>query len=255
MSLAAIAFWKTLATGAVFLALFVAERMAPAVARPPFERRLLRNAGLWLGMAAASHLIGVPLSAFAASAAPWTRPDAIPAWVFLVIDFVVLDLWAYLVHRAYHTFPLLWRLHGPHHLDEHLDATSAARFHPLEIAFSAMVRMPLIMALAIPLSHVLIFDAALFTAALFHHSNLRLPSGFERALSRVIVTPSIHWVHHHARRADTDSNYAGVLSLWDPLFGTRSATARTEDMTIGTEGLCDRPLLRLWLAPFGAPMR
>jgi sterol desaturase/sphingolipid hydroxylase (fatty acid hydroxylase superfamily) len=149
----------------------------------------------------------------------------------------------------------MWRLHAPHHLDEHLDTTSAARFHPFEIVLSALFRMPLIVLLAIPLSHVLIFDALLFAAAVFHHSNLRLPTGAERAISRVLVTPSIHWVHHHARRADTDSNYGGVFSFWDPLFGTRSKTPRAPDMKIGVEGLSDRSLLRLFLAPFGAPLR
>lgn len=255
MSLAAIAFWKIVATAGVFLALFAGERVNPAVKRPLFERRLARNAGLWLGMAAASILIGAPLAAAAASAGLWTRPDAVPAAAWFAVDMIALDLWAYAAHRAYHGVPLMWRLHGVHHLDEHLDTTSAARFHALEIALSALIRMPLIAALAIPLAHVLVYDALLFAAAIFHHSNLRLPAAFERALARVIVTPSIHWVHHHARRADTDSNYAGIFSVWDGLFGTRSATKRTAAMKIGVEGLCDRPLLRLWLAPFGAPRR
>jgi sterol desaturase/sphingolipid hydroxylase (fatty acid hydroxylase superfamily) len=255
MSLADIALWKTVATAGVFLALFSGERLAPAARRPHFERRLARNAGLWLGMAATSILVGAPLSAAAASVGLWARPDAVPAAAWFVVDMIVLDLWVYFAHRAYHAAPLMWRLHGVHHLDEHLDTTSAARFHALEIALSALIRMPLIAALAIPLAHVLVYDALLFAAAIFHHSNLRLPAAVERAVSRVIVTPSIHWVHHHARRADTDSNYAGILSVWDGLFGTRSPTKRTAAMKIGVEGLCDRPLVRLWLAPFGAPMR
>jgi sterol desaturase/sphingolipid hydroxylase (fatty acid hydroxylase superfamily) len=225
------------------------------VKRPPFEPRLFRNAGLWLGMAAASTFIGVPFSAAAASVGLWTRGDLLPGAVWFLFDIIVLDCWAYAMHRAYHRVPVLWRLHGPHHLDEHLDTTSAARFHPLEIAFSALVRMPLIVTLAIPLSHVVIFDALLFGAAIFHHSNLRLPARLERVLSRAVVTPSIHWVHHHANRPDTDANYSGVFSIWDGLFGTRSPTVRTPTMRIGVEGLCDRPLRRLWLAPFGAPMR
>jgi sterol desaturase/sphingolipid hydroxylase (fatty acid hydroxylase superfamily) len=72
----------------------------------------------------------------------------------------------------------------------------------------------------------------------------------ERALSRVFITPSIHWVHHHAVRRDTDSNYGTLFSFWDPLFGTRSATARTLDMPIGVEGQAEPPLLRLFARPF-----
>ena len=69
-------------------------------------------------------------------------------------------------------------------------------------------------------------------------------------LSRVIVTPSIHWVHHHAFRTDTDSNYATILSLWDPLFRSRSATSRTALMRIGVEDLSDQNLAHLIVRPF-----
>jgi sterol desaturase/sphingolipid hydroxylase (fatty acid hydroxylase superfamily) len=64
------------------------------------------------------------------------------------------------------------------------------------------------------------------------------------------VTPSIHWVHHHAIRADTDSNYATILSLWDPLFRSRSLTRRTPDMPIGVEAKGDEELARLVVRPF-----
>ena len=79
-----------------------------------------------------------------------------------------------------------------------------------------------------------------------------LAPGLERALSRVVVTPSIHWVHHHRIRADTDSNYATVLSLWDPLFRSRSRTRRTPDLEIGVEGREEEPVLGLIAAPFRA---
>jgi sterol desaturase/sphingolipid hydroxylase (fatty acid hydroxylase superfamily) len=66
------------------------------------------------------------------------------------------------------------------------------------------------------------------------------------------VTPSIHWVHHHALRADTDSNYGTIFSFWDPLFGSRSRRRRTPDMRIGVERQRDRPFLALLAAPFQA---
>ncbi|MGF1631952.1 MAG: sterol desaturase family protein [Kiloniellaceae bacterium] len=55
-------------------------------------------------------------------------------------------------------------------------------------------------------------------------------------MSRVVITPTIHWVHHHARRVDTDSNYGTIFSFWDPILGTRSAKQRDLAMPIGTEG-------------------
>ena len=66
----------------------------------------------------------------------------------------------------------------------------------------------------------------------------------------MVITPSIHWVHHHAIRADTDSNYGTIFSFWDPLFRSKSRTRRWREMPIGVEGAYEKPLLRLITAPF-----
>lgn len=232
----------------VFAALFLAERVA-AAAPAPGAARLVRNGILWALLALLSPLIVLPLTAFAAEHSLWRRPSLDPL-AMVVLDIILLDLWSYWLHRAYHEVGLMRRFHRVHHLDEHLDTTSAVRFHPGEVALSALLRMVPIMLLAVPFAHVVIFETALLAASLFHHSNVRLPAAFERGLSRVIVTPSIHWVHHHAVPRDTNSNYAAILSLWDPLFGTRSATKRTPEMKIGLEGVEDESATLLLLAPF-----
>ena len=81
---------------------------------------------------------------------------------------------------------------------------------------------------------------------------MALPPALETALSRIVVTPSIHWVHHHRDRRDTDSNYATVLSLWDRLFASRSPTPRRAGMPIGVEGREELALPQLLVAPFRA---
>ena len=97
---------------------------------------------------------------------------------------------------------------------------------------------------------VLIFETLVLAAAPFHHSNFRLHAGFERLMSRLFITPSIHWGHHHARQRDTDSNYGTIFSFWDPVFSTRSASRRTPDMAIGVERRAERPFVQLVLRPF-----
>lgn len=242
---------KTLFVAVWFGAFFIAERMAAAVSPPQSKRRLYSNLLLWVVNFLLSPLIVLPLAAWGAQHQLWVRPDYLTGVVGFVLSLLVMDFWTYWVHRAYHEVDLMWRLHAPHHLDEHLDTTSAVRFHFGEVILSAALRLVPIFIFAIPFSHVVIFETLLLSAAIFHHSNVRLPGGMERSLSKVIVTPSIHWVHHHARRVDTDSNYASLLSLWDPLFGTRSATNRTPEMKIGVEGVEDKPILGLILSPFG----
>ena len=124
------------------------------------------------------------------------------------------------------------------------------RFHFGEVALSAVPRAGVIVLLDVPFASVALFESLVLVGTIFHHSDARLPSDLERALSRVIVTPAIHWVHHHAVRADTDSNYGTLFSFWDRLFGTLSITRRVSGMPIGVERQHDRPLWRLLLAPF-----
>jgi sterol desaturase/sphingolipid hydroxylase (fatty acid hydroxylase superfamily) len=247
---------------AAFLAFAFAERWRPAVASPLLLRvghatkaawrRLARNLGLFGLNVLIAPLIVLPITWWAADLSLGLRPAFLAGWTGLLVDILVLDLWIYWWHRANHELPLLWRFHQVHHLDELLDTTSAVRFHFGEVVLSALARALVIILLDLSLLAVIVFEALILTGAIFHHSAARIPARLERALASVIVTPSIHWVHHHAIRADTDSNYGTIFSFWDGLFRSRSATARFAGMKIGVERMRDRPLLRLLAAPFGA---
>jgi sterol desaturase/sphingolipid hydroxylase (fatty acid hydroxylase superfamily) len=241
-------------------ALFVPwERIRPAAPSPLLLtvsnrsraalRRLGRNLGLFSVNLLLSPLVVVPITLLADRWSLGWRPPALESTWAIGLDLLLLDLWIYWWHRANHEIPWLWRFHIVHHLDEWLDSSSAVRFHFGEVLLSAVVRGLVIVILDIQLASVLIFEGLVLAAAIFHHSDAALPPRLEAALSRIIVTPSIHWIHHHARRADTDSNYATILSIWDRLFGTRSATRRTPELRIGVERCRDRPLLRLLAVP------
>ena len=215
--------------------------------------RVLKNLSLAGVNAVLSWMVVVPVSAFAAQWALDWRPLWWTGWAGLVIDLLILDCWIYWWHRANHEIPFLWRFHEVHHLDETLDASSALRFHFGEVFLSSLVRAVVILLVGVPFVSVVVFETLLALSAIFHHSNVKLPLRLERSLSWVIVTPSIHWVHHHAIRRDTDSNYSAFLSVWDRLFGSRSGTVRTADMPIGVEGRRDRSLTGLLQRPLDAP--
>ncbi len=245
--------WKGAVVAAWFALLFIAERWRPAAApllAEPAWRRLARNAALWAVNALISPLVVLPVSAYAAAhALPWR-----PAWwggpAGLVADLLLLDFLIYWWHRANHVVPVLWRFHAVHHYDRFLDTTSALRFHFGEVLLSAAARAGVILLLGLPIVSVVVFEALVLAAAIFHHSNLTLPFRLEAALSRLVVTPSIHWVHHHRVRRDTDANYSTVLSLWDSLFASRSPHRRSPDMAIGVEAREEQPLPGLLVAPF-----
>ena len=62
-----------------------------------------------------------------------------------------------------------------------------------------------------------------------------------------MVTPEMHRIHHSARRAETDSNFTGLFSFWDRLFGTYVAEPRggQQGMVLGLEYL--REPRELWM--------
>ena len=245
--------------GWILLALAV-EQWRPA-APPPVHlagygaawfKRWGRNFGFFALNGALSSLFVLPVTVWAALHAPWSRPEAVPDWAWLPLDLVLLDFWIYWWHRANHEWPFLWRFHEVHHRDRHLDATTALRFHFGEVALAAGARALVIMAFAIPLTSVVLFEIVLIVATVFHHSNWRIPPAIERGLERVIITPSLHWVHHHRVRADTDSTYGTIFSFWDPLFGTTTPTQRRLMMPLGVEGKEELPMVALIGAPTGA---
>ncbi|MET4805684.1 sterol desaturase family protein [Limibacillus sp. MBR-115] len=240
-------------------AFFVAERLYPAAPLPPelgaatarsSWLRLARNASLWLVNVGLSPLIVLPLSLWASGQILNWRPDWWSGALGLAFDLILLDFLIYWWHRANHVVGFLWRFHEVHHLDRFLDTTSALRFHFGEVVLSALARAGVIILLGMPFTSVVVFEVVVLCAAIFHHSNLRLPAAVEKPLSKVFVTPSIHWVHHHAVRKDTDSNYGTLFSFWDRLFASFSRNHRQTDMVIGVEARPERSLLGLLARPF-----
>ena len=178
-----------------------------------------------------------------------------PAWLAVVIAVVLLDLAIYLQHVMVHAVPAFWRLHRMHHADLDFDVTTGARFHPIEILLSMMIKLLVVAALGAPPVAVLIFEVMLNASSMFNHGNVRIPEGLDRVLRWFVVTPDMHRVHHSALRRETNSNFGFSLPWWDRLFGTYRAqpVAGHDAMTIGIEQFRepgDMRLDRMLIQPF-----
>ena len=99
----------------------------------------------------------------------------VPIWFAGVIGFFLLDFAVWLEHVASHKIPILWRIHRMHHSDVDFDVTTALRFHPLEIILSMAWKSAVVAAFGIPVLAVLIFEIVLNGAAMFNHSNWKIP--------------------------------------------------------------------------------
>jgi sterol desaturase/sphingolipid hydroxylase (fatty acid hydroxylase superfamily) len=137
-----------------------------------------------------------------------------------VLAFLILDYGNYLWHVLNHKIPFLWRFHLVHHTDLDLDTFTAFRFHFGEMIGSVFFRGLFVLLSGASALEVLIYELGFEGATQFHHSNLKLPEPFERNLSKLIVTPKIHGIHHSINKNDTDSNYSVIFSFWDRLHRT-----------------------------------
>ena len=136
----------------------------------------------------------------------WSFPVAMLAWDFLY----------YWDHRWMHEVRLFWANHVTHHSSERYNLSTALR-QPWSGFLLSWVFMPMPL-LGIPARHIakagqvnLLYQYWIHTEAID-----RLPQPVEA----VFNTPSHHRVHHGANPQYLDKNYAGILIIWDKLFGT-----------------------------------
>jgi len=144
-------------------------------------------------------------------------------WVEVVVGLVLLDLiGAYFIHWLEHRVRWMWKFHLIHHSDTTVDVTTGLRHHPGESVFRAAFTALAILIVGAPVGIVLLYQSLSAVFAQLTHANIRLPSRLDRAISLVLVTPSMHKVHHHYTRPLTDTNYGNIFSIWDRMFGTFS---------------------------------
>ena len=158
-----------------------------------------------------------------------------PFWLAVPLAVIAMDFVIWLQHVMVHAVPALWRLHRVHHADLDYDVTTGARFHPLEIVLSMLIKFATIVVLGPPVLAVVIFEVLLNATSMFNHGNIRLPLGVDRALRWFVVTPDMHRVHHSIEDDETNSNFGFNLPWWDRLFGTYRDQPRAGHlgMTIG----------------------
>jgi sterol desaturase/sphingolipid hydroxylase (fatty acid hydroxylase superfamily) len=150
--------------------------------------------------------------------------------------------------------PFLWRFHLPHHIDLDLDASTALRFHFGELTLSVAWRAVQVVLIGASPRALSVWQTFTLVEILFHHSNVELPEGAERWLSRLVVTPRLHGIHHSAREDETNSNWSSGLTVWDWLHGTLRRDVPQDEITVGVPAY-RRPgevtLPRVLEMPFG----
>jgi sterol desaturase/sphingolipid hydroxylase (fatty acid hydroxylase superfamily) len=160
---------------------------------------------------------------------------AAPEWLSIIVTLLFLDFAIYCQHIVSHKWPPLWQLHQVHHTDLEFDATTAVRFHPLEIMISMMYKVLCIYLIGANPLAVIAFEIILNGAATFNHSNISITPAIDKKLRWLIITPDMHRIHHSTFPIETNSNYGFSISCWDRLCKTYVDEPRQSQttMTIG----------------------
>lgn len=152
------------------------------------------------------------------SAAYLVAPFQLPAdnpWVWVALFFAD-DFAYYWYHRTHHTIRVFWASHVVHHSSQHYNFSTALR-QPWTPFSSMPYWLPLAF-LGFPPWMILLQQSINLIYQFFIHTE-RIGTLW-KPVEMVLNTPSHHRVHHGSNQRYLDKNYAGILIVWDRLFGT-----------------------------------
>ncbi|HXG70594.1 MAG TPA: sterol desaturase family protein [Gemmatimonadaceae bacterium] len=214
------------------------------------ERRVARNIGVAGVSAALLHFAERPVSVPLARLVERRRLGllqrlSLPRWLETLLGVALLDYTLYLWHVLEHRVPALWRFHAVHHVDLDLDASTALRFHFGELAASIPWRAAQIVVIGVTPRTLALYQGLLMLSVMFHHSNVRISTRTEKWLSRIIMTPRLHGIHHSVEHDDLNSNWSSGLTIWDTIHHTLRAHGTGDEVTIGLSSYRDPDELTL----------
>ena len=143
----------------------------------------------------------------------WSIPIT---WWSIALCLLVADFFYYWEHRIAHEVRLLWTQHAVHHSSRDYNIVTAIRFGPFEGIWAFIIHIPMIL---VGFSPEMVFFGQISVLAYqtwIHTETI----GKLGPLEYVLNTPSHHRVHHGADDKYLDKNYAGILIIWDRMFGT-----------------------------------
>lgn len=149
------------------------------------------------------------------------------AWIIL---FFAEDFTFYVFHRCMHEVRLFWCAHSNHHSSPTLNFSIALRQSWTELLWKYFFWAWLPLIGFEPLM-IFIFMSFSLIWQYWPHTELipKLPRWFEL----IFNTPSHHRVHHASNIRYLDRNHAGVLIIWDRLFGTFSEELESDKPQYG----------------------
>ena len=146
--------------------------------------------------------------------APWHLSASNPwTWVGVLLG---VDLLFYTYHRFAHRVRLGWAGHQAHHSSVYFNFSTALR-QKWNQWFEVIIWLPLPLLGVPPWMIYFVFSINLIWQFHLHTEKIEK---FPRWWEFIFNTPSHHRVHHGSDPIYLDRNYAGMLIIWDRMFGS-----------------------------------
>ncbi|WP_068510320.1 MULTISPECIES: sterol desaturase family protein [unclassified Oleiphilus] len=141
--------------------------------------------------------------------------DGLLSYLFL---FIACDFFFYIYHYGMHKIRWLWSIHVTHHSSKIMNFSTALRQNFLmDVNFGWMIWWLPLAIIGFDKDLALIAIELSLSYQFFLHTEL---IGRLGVFEKVFNTPSHHRVHHGCKPEQIDTNFGGVLIIWDRLFGT-----------------------------------
>ena len=160
----------------------------------------------------------------------------------LIFAFILLDSLAqYLNHLLSHKIPIFWELHEFHHASSEMVVLNTVRENPLLRVIQTIISLPISVYSLILLTSCLdkgfSMPIYLYIAYTFidyfnnylGHSSLYFV--YPKPLSYILLSPSLHWIHHSNNENHYDKNFGRVFTFWDIIFGTYLDESHIKDIS------------------------
>lgn len=176
-------------------------------------------------------------------------PDlAVGVWstaLFTVLAILAMDLGLFVAHTLQHKVPVLWEFHKVHHSAEVMTPITVYRMHPLDDLLSGT--FVALLTGAVEGGFLFLHDGSVSVVSVFglnlflflfylvgynlRHSHIWLP--YPRALSRYLVSPAQHQIHHSKAPRHWDRNMGFIFAFWDRMAGTLYVPEGREEIEFG----------------------
>ena len=174
-----------------------------------------------LGLGMVERLIGIMTINFGiyffTALMPWRLFDSIEnRWLAFAITFVAVDIMWYVYHRISHRVSLIWAAHLIHHQSTEYNFSVNFAISPFGFFVRIFVYSSLVLLGLTPEDIILANALNAFYQYILHSELWPEFKGWEK----VFVTPKFHQIHHSSVHEHLDTNYGGMFTIWDRLFGT-----------------------------------